>query len=130
MSRLFFYVGHLVVSQVSDRPSTNQASVEVIDIDEKESFFDLSKGYVALTFGDGPSALTKQFVDILTEQKVAATFLFVGQKLERNRDAVIYASEHGMAIGNHSWDHRLQIFTSGSGRKLVEDKQRYRINDA
>ncbi|WP_337033589.1 polysaccharide deacetylase family protein [Paenibacillus illinoisensis] len=97
----------LVVSQVSDRPSTNQASVEVFDIDEKESFFGLPKGYVALTFDDGPSVLTKQFVDILTEQKVAATFLFVGQKVERNRDAVIYASEHGMAIGNHSWNHSL-----------------------
>ncbi|WP_127537584.1 polysaccharide deacetylase family protein [Paenibacillus illinoisensis] len=99
--------GNLVVSQVSDRPSTNQASIEVINIDEKESFFGLSKGYVALTFDDGPSALTKQFVDILTEQKVAATFLFVGQKVKRNQDAVIYASEHGMAIGNHSWDHSL-----------------------
>ncbi|MCG7386383.1 polysaccharide deacetylase family protein [Paenibacillus sp. ACRRY] len=97
----------LVVSQVSDRPNTNQASIEAIDIGEEESFFGLPKGYVALTFDDGPSMLTKQFVDILTEQKVAATFLFVGQKVERNQDAVIYASEHGMAIGNHSWDHSL-----------------------
>ncbi|MEO2207995.1 polysaccharide deacetylase family protein [Paenibacillus pabuli] len=99
--------GHLVVSQVSNQPKTTQASLEVIDIDKEESFFGLPKGYVALTFDDGPSTLTKQFVDILTEQKVAATFLFVGQKVERNRDAVIYASEHGMAIGNHSWDHSL-----------------------
>jgi len=97
----------LVVSQVSNQPKTTQASLEVIDIDKEVSFFGLPKGYVALTFDDGPSTLTKQFVDILTEQKVAATFLFVGQKVERNRDAVIYASEHGMAIGNHSWDHSL-----------------------
>jgi len=97
----------IVLSHVSDQPDSNHESFEVIDIDKEESFFGLPKEYVALTFDDGPSTLTKQFVDILTEQKVAATFLFVGQKVGRNRDAVIYASEHGMAIGNHSWDHSL-----------------------
>ncbi|WP_310854271.1 polysaccharide deacetylase family protein [Paenibacillus taichungensis] len=97
----------IVLSYVSDQPDSNHESFEVIDIDKEESFFGLPKEYVALTFDDGPSTLTKQFVDILTEQKVAATFLFVGQKVERNQDAVIYASEHGMAIGNHSWDHSL-----------------------
>lgn len=97
----------IVLSHVSDQPDSNHESFEVIDIDKEESFFGLPKEYVALTFDDGPSTLTKQFVDILTEEKVAATFLFVGQKVERNQDAVIYASEHGMAIGNHSWDHSL-----------------------
>jgi peptidoglycan/xylan/chitin deacetylase (PgdA/CDA1 family) len=97
----------IVLSHVSDQPDSNYESFEVIDIDKEESFFGLPKEYVALTFDDGPSTLTKQFVDILTEQKVAATFLFVGQKVGPNRDAVIYASEHGMAIGNHSWDHSL-----------------------
>ncbi|WP_413373922.1 polysaccharide deacetylase family protein [Paenibacillus taichungensis] len=97
----------IVLSHVSDQPDSNHESFEVIDIDKEESFFGLPKEYVALTFDDGPSTLTKQFVDILTEQKVAATFLFVGQKVGPNRDAVIYASEHGMAIGNHSWDHSL-----------------------
>ncbi|MGX1829928.1 polysaccharide deacetylase family protein [Paenibacillus taichungensis] len=97
----------IVLSHVSDQPDSNHESFEVIDINKEESFFGLPKEYVALTFDDGPSTLTKQFVDILTEQKVAATFLFVGQKVERNQDAVIYASEHGMAIGNHSWDHSL-----------------------
>lgn len=97
----------IVLSHVSDQPDSNHESFEVIDIDKEESFYGLPNEYVALTFDDGPSTLTKQFVDILTEQKVAATFLFVGQKVERNQDAVIYASEHGMAIGNHSWDHSL-----------------------
>ncbi|MFB8376209.1 polysaccharide deacetylase family protein [Paenibacillus taichungensis] len=97
----------IVLSYVSDQSDSNHESFEVIDIDKEESFFGLPKEYVALTFDDGPSSLTKQFVDILTEQKVAATFLFVGQKVGPNQDAVIYASEHGMAIGNHSWDHSL-----------------------
>jgi peptidoglycan-N-acetylglucosamine deacetylase len=84
---------------------TEQLDYEVVDIDEDRAFYGLPKGYVALTFDDGPSAYTKKIVDILVEEKVAATFLFVGQNVERNRDAVAYANEHGMAIGNHSWDH-------------------------
>lgn len=96
-----------IVSQVVDQPEVKQIETdfEVIEIDEANKFFGLPKQYVALTFDDGPSVLTEQIVDILTEQKVAATFLFVGQNVERNPDAVIYASEQGMSIGNHSWDH-------------------------
>ncbi len=95
------------LSQVSDQPNINQtqADFEVIDIDENKKLFGVPKKYVALTFDDGPSALTEQIVDILTEEKVTATFLFVGQNVERNPDAVTYANEHGMSIGNHSWDH-------------------------
>jgi Predicted xylanase/chitin deacetylase len=77
----------------------------IIDIDEEKKFFGLPKEYVALTFDDGPSKLTKEIVDILTEQKVPATFLFIGQNVAHHEEAVTYASKHGMSIGNHSWDH-------------------------
>lgn len=82
-----------------------QSSFTIIDIDEKKKFFGLSKEYVALTFDDGPSKLTKEIVDILTEQKVPATFLFIGQNVAHHEEAVTYASKQGMSIGNHSWDH-------------------------
>ncbi|WP_141334930.1 polysaccharide deacetylase family protein [Paenibacillus sp. EPM92] len=95
------------LTQASIQPNVNQAQIdfEVIDIDEEKKFFGLPEKYVALTFDDGPSPFTKNIVDILTEHKVAATFLFVGKNAERNPDAVTYTSEHGMSIGNHSWDH-------------------------
>ncbi|MNB97977.1 Bifunctional xylanase/deacetylase precursor [compost metagenome] len=35
--------------------------------------------------------------------------MFIGQNVEHNRGAVAYASEHGMAIGNHSWDHSSKL---------------------
>ncbi|CAM3214391.1 polysaccharide deacetylase family protein [Paenibacillus lupini] len=82
-----------------------QSAFKVIDITEEKKFFGLPKEYVALTFDDGPSKLTREIVDILTEQKVPATFLFIGQNVSHHTDAVTYASEHGMSIGNHSWDH-------------------------
>ncbi|ANS76516.1 hypothetical protein AWM70_19650 [Paenibacillus yonginensis] len=83
-----------------------QKNYKIIDVAEEKKLFGLPKGYVALTFDDGPSRFTEKIVDILSENKVAATFLFVGQNAKRNPDAVIYASQHGMSIGNHSWDHQ------------------------
>ncbi|WP_052339479.1 polysaccharide deacetylase family protein [Gorillibacterium massiliense] len=91
--------------QASNQSTVYRKDYEVIDIGGEKKFFGLPKNYVALTFDDGPSPLTHKIVDILTEHKVAATFLFVGKNVERNPEAVTYASEHGMSIGNHSWDH-------------------------
>ncbi|MUT66515.1 polysaccharide deacetylase family protein [Paenibacillus sp. NEAU-GSW1] len=78
---------------------------ETVQVDADEAKYSLPKGYVALTFDDGPSAYTEQIVDILQEHDVAATFLFIGVKVKQNSDAVAYASERQMAVGNHSWDH-------------------------
>ena len=85
--------------------SVNETDYEVVDISGDKKFFGLPKNYVALTFDDGPSQFTNKIVDILTENKLAATFLFVGKNAKSNPDAVVYASQQGMSIGNHSWDH-------------------------
>lgn len=78
---------------------------ERLRIDADKFTYGVPKGYVALTFDDGPSVYTKQIVDILIEEKVAASFLFVGKKAQQYPDAVAYADDQGMSIGNHSWDH-------------------------
>ena len=93
------------LSNQSNKNQTNQSNYEIMEIDGKKPLYGLPREYVALTFDDGPSTFTKKFVDILTEKEVPATFLFVGKKVKSNPDAVIYASENGMTIGNHSWDH-------------------------
>ena len=62
-----------------------------------------SEGYVALTFDDGPSEYTKQIVDILLEQQVAATFFFVGRYAVQHQDAVKYAADSQMSVQSHSW---------------------------
>ncbi|MFD2330964.1 polysaccharide deacetylase family protein [Cohnella sp. GCM10020058] len=86
----------------------------IVDIDEKKKFYGLPKDEVALTFDDGPSPLTKKIVDILTEHQIAATFLFIGKNAERHPEGVVYAHEHGMSIGNHSWDH--SVLTKASAK--------------
>jgi peptidoglycan/xylan/chitin deacetylase (PgdA/CDA1 family) len=73
-----------------------------------------SAGYVALTYDDGPYVLgdenrkpvdTRQLVNKLDENGVKATFFMRGDHQQAAPDAVKYASDHGMQIGNHSWDH-------------------------
>ncbi|MFF2092343.1 polysaccharide deacetylase family protein [Paenibacillus sp. NPDC058174] len=78
---------------------------EVIQLPADKLQYSLPKGYVALTFDDGPSVYTEQIVDILKANDVAATFLFIGKNAKRKQEAAAYASEHGMVVGNHSWSH-------------------------
>lgn len=65
----------------------------------------LPGGYAALTFDDGPSRYTREIVDILREHKVGATFFFIGLHALKYPEAVKYASDHRMVVGNHSWSH-------------------------
>lgn len=89
----------------SEPPQEQTKRYEEIKLTGNKYTYSLPKGYVALSFDDGPSKYTKEIVDILVEHEVAATFLFVGNKVARNAEAVKYASEHQMSIGSHSWDH-------------------------
>ncbi|WP_375104306.1 polysaccharide deacetylase family protein [Paenibacillus sp. RS8] len=86
-------------------PQEQIKQYEEIEITGNKYAYSLPKGYVALSFDDGPSKYTKEIVDILVEHEVAATFFFIGNKVAHNVEAVKYASEHQMSIGSHSWDH-------------------------
>ncbi|MFF2481127.1 polysaccharide deacetylase family protein [Paenibacillus sp. NPDC058071] len=108
-------VEHAVLTAETKETSTNseapelteepETSYESIALSGDKPLYSLPKGYVALTFDDGPSAYTKQIVDILKQNDAAATFLFIGNNAKRFPDSVAYASEHDMAIGNHSYRH-------------------------
>lgn len=62
---------------------------------------------VYLTFDDGPSKLTDQFLDILREQNVKATFFMQGSNLKKEhlQESVIHATKEGHYIGAHSMTH-------------------------
>ncbi|OUS74401.1 hypothetical protein B1748_21510 [Paenibacillus sp. MY03] len=85
--------------------ATGLEHVEVMTLDPGSPVYSLPKGYVALTFDDGPSDYTKAIVDLLRERGVAGTFLFIGRNADRYTVEAAYAAEQGMAVGNHSWDH-------------------------
>lgn len=69
----------------------------------------LGQKVVALTFDDGPwETTTEQVLEILNQQKVKATFFWVGLHLQRHPDLARQVVAAGHAIGNHTWRHPLQ----------------------
>jgi peptidoglycan/xylan/chitin deacetylase (PgdA/CDA1 family) len=63
------------------------------------------KGYVGLTYDDGPTEATPDLVDALARHGLHATFFMIGYKV---RDTPQYARAvraAGMEIGVHTWDH-------------------------
>jgi len=62
---------------------------------------------VYLTFDDGPSELTDQFLDILKEEDVKATFFMQGTNLEKEhlQESVKRTTKEGHYIGGHSMTH-------------------------
>lgn len=66
---------------------------------------------VYLTFDDGPSQLTEQFLDILHEQDVKATFFMQGSNLKKEhlQESTKRATKEGHYIGAHSMTHDFDI---------------------
>jgi peptidoglycan/xylan/chitin deacetylase (PgdA/CDA1 family) len=63
-------------------------------------------GYVALTFDDGPDAVTTP--KLSTELRVNGswgTFFFIGARAEALPKVVVLARSDGMEVGNHTYDH-------------------------
>jgi len=60
---------------------------------------------VLLTFDDGPAEDTEAVLALLARHDVRATFFVLGERVVRNTDLVLKASQEGHTIGNHSWDH-------------------------
>ncbi|MBD7908061.1 polysaccharide deacetylase family protein [Sporosarcina gallistercoris] len=88
-----------------------QANEETV-VEEK-----IPKKVVYLTFDDGPSKLTEQFLDILQEHGVKATFFMQGSNLKKEhlQNSVKRAAQEGHYIGAHSMTHNF--------KKLYTDQQ-------
>ena len=77
------------------------------------SYSKVSDNTIYLTFDDGPSYLTSQILDILKEEKVAATFFVIGSSLDKYRDVVKRAYNEGHTVALHSNTHNYkQIYSS------------------
>lgn len=62
---------------------------------------------IALTFDDGPYALTTgKILDILEENNSVATFFVVGYNIDGNAETLKRAINMGCEIGNHSNSHK------------------------
>lgn len=72
----------------------------------RERVVPCSRGLVALTFDDGPSAtITPRLVRLLRRERVPATFFMIGQHVDAHPDVAQMVARAGFAIGNHTWAH-------------------------
>lgn len=73
-------------------------------------------GKVALTFDDGPTALTPEYLDVLERLEVRATFFVVGELCRAHPELLAEISERGHELAGHGYTHRR--FTELSEREL------------
>ncbi|RNA61281.1 polysaccharide deacetylase family protein [Chryseobacterium nematophagum] len=60
---------------------------------------------VALTFDDGPTEFTPQFLDLLKEYNIKATFFCIGKQIEKHPETFQRIISEGHTIGNHTYSH-------------------------
>ena len=61
--------------------------------------------HAILTIDDIASVNTPAIVDYLNDKGITALMFAVGENVERYYDNAIYALQHGMIVGNHSYSH-------------------------
>ena len=80
--------------------------------------------HVALTFDDGPDAQsTPQFLALLAEHDVRATFFLLGMMCERYPTMSRQLVDAGHEVAVHSWDHRNHL-RHLPGRQTAEQLER------
>lgn len=60
---------------------------------------------VAITFDDGPDAMTPRYLDLLDELGIPATFFVIGQSAEEHPDLVREYLRRGHQVASHGYDH-------------------------
>lgn len=61
---------------------------------------------VALTFDDGPDDVwTPQVLTVLSQLRIASTFMCVGRRVEANPQVLRRIIREGHVVGNHTYDH-------------------------
>jgi peptidoglycan-N-acetylglucosamine deacetylase len=79
---------------------------------------------VALSFDDGPSPYTERLFKTLLRYHVAGTFFLIGERVaeltEESHGAGLLREmvDHGMEIGNHSYNHPRDLPDEGEGASL------------
>lgn len=61
---------------------------------------------VALTFDDGPTPLTRDYLDVLDQLGARATFFLVGELCAQNPELVREIAARGHELANHGYTHR------------------------
>lgn len=62
-------------------------------------------GRAILTIDDIPQKVTRDIVDYLEQKEIPAIMFVIGENAEKDLDTVVYAIQHGIIVGNHSYSH-------------------------
>jgi len=81
-------------------------------------------GRVALTFDDGPTSLTRDYLAVLERFGARATFFLVGDLCARHPELVAAIARGGHEIAGHGYTHRR--FPDLTARELTEELERTR----
>jgi peptidoglycan-N-acetylglucosamine deacetylase len=81
-------------------------------------------GKIALTFDDGPTPLTRDYLDVLERLGVRATFFLVGGLCAQHPELVKAIAERGHEVAGHGYTHRR--FTALKDAELREELWRTR----
>jgi peptidoglycan/xylan/chitin deacetylase (PgdA/CDA1 family) len=81
-------------------------------------------GRVALTFDDGPTPLTRDYLAVLARYGVRATFFLVGELCARHPELVLAIQRAGHELGGHGYTH--QRFTNLTPKALMDELERTR----
>jgi len=78
---------------------------------------------IALTFDDGPHpGYTERLLDILSRERVAATFFIVGKQAELHPGLLRLADRRGHEIASHTYHHpNLTTVSNGRVREELDD---------
>ncbi len=83
-----------------------------------------------LTFDDGPSENTKQVLDILKREGIAATFFVLGEQVLKQPEIAKRIVAEGHAIGNHTFNHKYDrlygSFAEFAGQVMKTDEAIYK----
>ena len=74
---------------------------------------------VILTMDDIPAGNTKTIIDYFTEKKLPAVMFVVGEQAVEDMDTLVYAINHGIILGNHTYTH--PFFSEISYEECVEE---------
>lgn len=73
---------------------------------------------VAITFDDGPDAMTPAVLRILEDRQVAATFFTVGRMAVQRPQLLPRMIADGHVIGNHTWNH--PVMNGGAAEQITD----------
>lgn len=95
----------------------------------------MQKRVAYLTFDDGPSKLTNEYLDILEKEGVNATFFLIGEQIDEEMEEVVKRSiKNGNEIGIHTYCHKADTIYQSEDtcyedimtvKKLIKDKFDY-----